>query len=94
MTGGVIHLFEPGRGLMDSGRALCLKMIIAELIKGAMTEEGINVIKDLAHVYPCWRAGILLFGYGKVGKSVGLSDSSVATVTREDDHGFWPQETI
>jgi len=75
---------------MDSGRVCCLKVIIAKLIKGAITEKAISVMKDkdLAHVYPCWRAGILLFGYGKMGKSVGLSDSNIATVTKENDHDF------
>ena len=82
MTRGVTHLFEPGRALMDSGRVCCLKMIIAELIKGAITDTGVNVIKDLAHVFPRWRAGILLFGYGKVGKSVRLGDRNIATVTK------------
>ena len=82
ITGGVTHLFEPGRGLMDSGRACCLRMIIAELIKGAITEKAISVTKDLARVSPCWRAGILSFGYGKAGMSVRLGDSSIATVTK------------
>ena len=81
-TGGVTYLFEPGRGLMDSGRECCLRMIIAELIKGAITEKAISVTKDLARVSPCWRAGILSFGYGKAGKSVRLGDSSIATVTK------------
>jgi len=52
ITVGVTHLFEPGHGLIDSGRACCLKMIIAELIRGAMTDRGVNVIKDLADVFP------------------------------------------
>jgi len=82
ITGGVTYLFELGRGLMDSGRARCLKMIIAELIRGAMTDRGVNVMKDLADVSPCWRAGILSFGYGKAGKSVRLGGSSIATVTK------------
>ena len=60
ITGGVTYLFEPGRGPMDSGRVCCLKMIIAELIKGDMAEEGVNIVKDLARVYPCWRASYRL----------------------------------
>ena len=37
---------------MDSGRACCLKLIITELIRGTMTEEGVNVMKDLPDVFP------------------------------------------
>lgn len=62
-------------------------MIIAELIKGAIAEEEEWVGKDLAHVFHCWRAGILSFRYGKEGKSVRLRDSGIASVTREYDHG-------
>ena len=52
ITGGVTHLFEPGHGLIDSGRVCCLKLTIAELIQGAKTGRGVNAMKDLADVFP------------------------------------------
>lgn len=52
MTEGVTRIFKPGHELIDSGRVCCLKLIIAELIQGAKTEIGVNVMKDLADVFP------------------------------------------
>jgi len=39
-------------GLAISGRVYCLKLIIAELNQGAETDRGVNVMKDLAGVFP------------------------------------------
>jgi len=55
--------------LIDSGTVRCLKLIIAELIQGAKTEKEVDVMKDLADVFPVlsegpdsWvKAGILAF---------------------------------
>lgn len=52
MTAGVTHLFKRGHGLIDSGRACCLKLIIAELIQRARTDRGVDVMKDLADALP------------------------------------------
>jgi len=79
--------------LIDSGRVCCLKLIIAELIQGAKTEKEINVMKDLADVFPplaespdSWvNAGILSFQLRKAGKNIGLSDCYIATVAQESD---------
>ena len=79
--------------LIDSGRVCCLKLIIAELIQGAKTEKEINVMKDLAAVFPVlvegpesWEnAGILSFQLRKAGKGIGLSDCYIATVAKEND---------
>ncbi|MBE0414922.1 MAG: PIN domain-containing protein [Dehalococcoidia bacterium] len=79
--------------LIDSGMVRCLKLIIAELIQGAKTEEGVNVMKDLADVFPLlaegpesWEnAGILSFQLRKAGKNIGLSDCYIATVAKEND---------
>lgn len=52
MTEGVTRIFKPGHELIDSDWVCCLKPVIAELIQGAKTERGVNVMKDLAGVFP------------------------------------------
>jgi hypothetical protein len=56
---------------MDSGRACCLRMIIAELIKGAMTEDGVNVMKDLARVSPAGGLASYRLGMGRRARVLG-----------------------
>ena len=53
---------------MDYGGACCLKMIIAELIQGAMTDSGVNVMKDLADVFPLLAGWHLIIPVGEGGQ--------------------------
>jgi len=52
MPEGITRIFKPGHGLIDSGRVYCLKLTIAELIRGARTDRGVDVMKDPADALP------------------------------------------
>ena len=91
---GVYHKVNE---LMDSGRACCLGLIIAELIQGAASEREIAVIKDLAHILPLlpeapntWEeAGILSFRLRKAGRKVGLIDCYIAIMGKKNKVAIW-----
>ena len=72
--------------LMDDKRICCSGIILAELIQGAKSEKGLEVLRDFRYVFEfldestdLWQAaGELSNTLQRKGKSVGLSDCYLA----------------
>ncbi|MBA7628072.1 hypothetical protein ES703_35542 [subsurface metagenome] len=81
----VTCIFKPGHKLIDSGMVCCLKPAIAELIQGAKKEKGVNVMKDLADVFPLLAGWHLISPVEEGGQEIGVNDCYIGTVAEEND---------
>lgn len=78
--------------LLDEDRICCLGIVLAELIQGAQSREGIKALKDFTYVFSfleesakLWeKAGELAFSLKKSGKQIGLSDCYIAVAANKD----------
>lgn len=85
-------VFQYVSKLMDRGSVCIAKLIVAELIQGAKTEKEVAVIKTLLEVFPVlqeqddtWeKAGELAFHLRRKGRSIGLADCYLVTLTEQN----------
>jgi predicted nucleic acid-binding protein len=76
--------------LMEHDSVCCAGIVFAELLQGSKSEKELNTIKEFLHVFDflpetreLWAtAGELSFALQRKGKSMGLSDCYIASVTQ------------